>query len=181
MSNKVAYLYKVPLLLSLTLGIVLTALRVERGAFNIFLLFLGSFVGTFVLDLDYIIHAYFVEPASEFSKMVTAYVKDRDIRGVLSYIYFHKDEVQDKTLNSGLFQIVLAGATFFVLSSHINVGIKALVVSAFLNSIYRFLEAYMHGKADQWFWDLKVGTGKTSMYIYTFLVVVALLYALFLF
>ena len=148
---------------------------------NIILIFLGSLFGTFVLDLDYIIHAYFVDPVSEFSTMVRGYVKHRDIRNFLAYAHLHADNVADKTLNSGLFQVVLAGATFFVLSSNINVGIKALVISAFLNSIYRFLEMYMQGKASQWFWSLKVGTSKASMYGYTLLLVVALLYTLFLF
>lgn len=174
-------MYRIALLLSVTLAIVLTALRVERHVLNIIFIFLGSLAGTFVLDLDYVIHAYFVDPASEFSTMVRTYIKHRDIRNVLAYSHLHANQVPEKTLNSGLFQIVLAGAMFFVLSSNINVGIKVLVISTFVNSIYRFLEMYMHGKADEWFWSLKVGTSKQSMYGYTLVLVAALLYTLFLF
>ena len=174
-------MYRIALLLSVTLAIVLTALRVEKNVVKIIFIFTGSLLGTFVLDLDYIIHAYFVDPTSEFSTMIKGYVKHKDVHNLLAYAHLHKDNVPDKTLNSGLFQIVLAGATFFVLSSSINVGIKALVVSAFLNSIYRFWEVYMQGKVNQWFWSLKVGTNKGSIYGYTLILVVAFLYTLFLF
>ena len=41
-------MYRIALLLSVTLAIVLTALRVEKNVLNIILIFTGSLLGTFV-------------------------------------------------------------------------------------------------------------------------------------
>ena len=181
MSRKTSHLYRVALLLSITLAIVLLGLTVERDVLSIAFIVLGCIAGTFVLDLDYVIHAFFVDPQAPFSKSVADYVRYKDIRGLLSFIYIHKNDVEDKTLNSALFQIVLGGLSLFVVSSTFNPFIKALVISTFTNSIYRFGSEYMQNRTDQWFWSLKVNTSKGNLLVYTLILLGILFYSLFLF
>lgn len=181
MPIKTAHLYRIPLLLSITLTIVLIALRVENDILNLIVLAIGTLLGTFVLDLDYIIHAYFVDPEAQFSKMVISYIKHKDINGLLTFINVHKNDIEDKTLNSALFQVVLGGAALFVISSEAGIFVKALVLSTFLNSIYRFMESFMEGRTTQWFWSLKIKQGKVSMYGYGFILLVTFFYTLILF
>jgi hypothetical protein len=171
-------IYKVPLLISATLFIVLLALRVEREPVNIALLFLGVFLGTFLLDLDYFLHAYFLEPLSDFSKDLQGYVKHRDFTGAFTYVHFHKNEVPEKILNSALFQIVFGALMVFVLASSADLLMKALVLSAFANSIYRMIETYFEGNIAAWFWAIKMPTTREAFLGYTVIMVAVFLFCL---
>lgn len=171
--------YKVPLLLSITLAIALIALNVIREPFEIAWILLGTLLGTFFLDLDYIIYAYFTDTDNDFSKSLRGFAKHNDWSGVLQHIYYHKNEIKEKTLNSALFQIILAGVTVFTVNSEVSFFFKAFVLSAFLNSIYRFIENYFIDKSlSDWFWSLNFRLNKNGLWIYTFAIALVLLYCL---
>lgn len=171
-------LYKIPILISITLSVVLTALSVLRDPIVIGLVFVASLVGTFILDLDYIIHSYFVEPEKDFSKTVRAYFKHKDISNVLKYINLHKDDIDDKTLNSALFQIVFSIFGIFVIYSDVYYPIKALVLSIMANSIYRLAEVYFTNKIKHWFWSFKKQPDKKGFLIYAFSMTIIFIYCL---
>jgi hypothetical protein len=167
--------------MSLTLAIVILAFRMEKNAVKIAYIFTGSLLGTFFLDIDYFIHTYFVEPTAQFSKMVAGYIKHRDFIGTLEYIYHHKDSIKEKSLNSGLFQIILAALTLLTVSSSRNLFFKALLLSTFLNSLYRFSEYYYSGRSNEWFWSLKLNLTKQNITIYAGVLIAVFLYCLTLF
>lgn len=166
MQNKISHIYRLPLFLSVTFIIAMIALRVERNVLNIFQIVLGGITGTFLLDLDYLLHAYFIDPTSQMSKNMASYIKHRDFGGFLRFSQEHKHDILDKTLNSALFQVVLAGAAIFVVWSSTNLFMKALMLSTLLNSLYRFCEAVLEGKTAVWFWSLKINQSKLSIYSY---------------
>ena len=116
MLKTIVNVYKIPLLLSITLAVTLIALRVERNSLTIAFIILGSLLGTVILDLDYIIYAYFLEPNHDFSKTLKTFIHHKDYSNTLAFIHFHKNDLQDKILNSALFQGVLAGAAIFVMA-----------------------------------------------------------------
>lgn len=181
MKSKLLEVYLVPIIISLVLFVVILALSVERSSINIVLMLLGAFLGTFALDIDYFIYAYFFEPATEFSKHLRAYTKDKDLLGALKFIHHHKHDIRDKILNSVLFQFTLAGLTLFIVSSNSGMFIKSFVVSIFVNSLYRMAEAFFENRLDEWFWALKNKPNKQSFYIYTCCLLAVLLYTLSLF
>jgi hypothetical protein len=174
-------LYKVPLLLALTLFLALIAIKVEKNMLNIALMLLGSLFGTFLLDLDYVIHAYFVEPEKSSSNLIKDYVKHKDYLGLLVFGQTHKSDFEDLTLNSSLFQLVLGGAAIFVMTSDITIFLKVLVASAFLNSIYRFLEEYMKGNVQKWFWSFKIETKPMNIYLYVLVLLAGIIYDIYIF
>lgn len=131
------------------------------------LIFLGSMLGTFFMELDYILYAYFLEPTADFSKTVTGFFKHGDVGNALNYIHTHRDDIKDKTLHSFLFQLVFGALMIFVASSNASLVVKALILSAFLNSIYRMYEAFAQGKVSDWFWALKEKPEKNTFYLYT--------------
>lgn len=154
-------------LLSLTAAIVILALKVERDPFSIAMVFIGAFLGAVILDMDYFLHAYFLEPEKDFSKTLVGFVKHRNVSGAVSYIHYHKDEIKDKTLNSMLFQVILAGLVLFVMPSGVSLLMKALILSTYMNSIYKMLEEYFAGNISEWFWALKTPLSRNGFYIYT--------------
>jgi hypothetical protein len=166
MLKKIWEIYKIQLFVSLALTIVLIATNIINKPVHNALIILGAFMGTFFLDLDYIVYAYFLEPEKSFSKTLQGFFQHRDLAGALNHIYFNKNEVKEKTLNSVLFQIVLAGASLLVVSSTSSLFIKALVLSTFANSIYKMAIYYFDGKADEWFWALKKTPSENTMVIY---------------
>ncbi len=178
MIKKIAAIYKTPILVSAVLSIVLAAARVELKPLNLLFIAIGAFFGTFLLDLDYIIYAYFLEPKTDFSKTVVGFLKHGDVANALNYIYYHKDELKDKTLNSALFQVVLGVFMFFVISTETNLVIKTLVVSTFVNSIYRLYENYYMHKTDDWFWILKQKPTTQMIKVYFLLLLGVLVYCI---
>jgi hypothetical protein len=163
MLKQLLSLYKISLILSVALAILLISFTVETRPLQIAVIVLGSLLGSIVLDLDYFLHAYLLEPDADFSLNLKAYVLHHDFKGALSYLNTHKDEVKEKTLNSGLFQILLIGILFLILYSTINIFIKVFLLSLYANSIYKFAENYfLHKSFEDWFWFIK-GTPKKEM------------------
>ncbi|HSX39302.1 MAG TPA: hypothetical protein VLI92_01805 [Candidatus Saccharimonadales bacterium] len=181
MLKKILDVYKIPLLISLTLGVVFIALKIERQPLTIAFIILGTLLGTFFIDLDYYIYAYFLEPNADFSKSLRAFISHKDFLNTIAFIQYHKNDIQDKILSSLLFQIVLAGAAIFVTASTTGIFIKALVLSTFVNSVYRLNEETMQNSHESWFWALKSKPSKTAVYIYEFFLVLIFLYCLFIF
>jgi len=178
---KIASQYKTQLFISIILSIVLIALKVTTQPVQIGLIVLGALLGTFVLDMDYFIHAYFLEPTSDFSKTLTGFMKHGDLGNALSYVYYHRDEIKDKTLNSVLFQVVLGGLIIFVASSDAPYFIKALVFSTFVNSIYRMYESHLLKKTDEWFWALKSKPKNNGVGVFAVVLLGILVYCLSIF
>lgn len=180
MINKLIKLYKIQLLISITVSITIIALTVSTDPIEIGAILFGSLLGTFVLDLDYFIYAYFLEPTKDFSKNIMAFIKHGDVKNILMYIDIHKNDIEDKTLHSTLFQTVFAVFSIFVISSNTPYLVKSIVISILANSIYRFLEAYFKGNVTTWFWAFKNTPSKNGMIIYIAVIFSILSYCLYL-
>lgn len=181
MFKKTLELYKFSLLLAIFVATAILALTVQKNPLQIALVILGALVGAFFLDLDYIIHAYFLEPESDFGKSVTGFMHHKDFKGLANYIYYHKNDLKEKTLNSAIFQLVLGGASVLVVSSTASNFAKALVISAFVNSMYRLAEQHFEYKnTADWFWAFKKAPDKMGLAIYSTILVAVLILAFFL-
>lgn len=168
--------YKFPILLSIFVSVAIIALTVQKNPLQITFIILGSLIGAFFLDLDYVLHAYFLEPEDEFSKNFQGFVKHKDIKGLASYVHYHRNDIKEKVLNSALFQIVLAGASVLVVYSLANNFTKALVLSAFVNSIYRLMEQHLGYKnSKEWFWAFKINIDDKKLYLYLSVLVFVLI------
>lgn len=181
MLKKLFNLYSFPLLISLTTAIVILGLSVARSPLEITLIFVGAFIGTFVLELDYFLYAYFLEPQKEFSKSLMAFIKDKDFKSLLDHIKYHRNEISEKTLNSALFQVVLGALMIFVVSSNTSIIIKAITLSTFSNSAYRMMEDHYLRGTNEWFWSFKKKPTRNSFYVYCLGLLLVFIYSLSLF
>jgi len=172
-------LYKIPLLLSLTVATAFVALTVTKDPIIIGIIVFLCILGTFVLDLDYFIHTYFIEPEKSFSKNLRTFVKHKDLTNVIKHILLHQDEIEDKTLNSALFQITLALFSIFVMYSDVYYPIKAFILSILANSIYRSLEICLTKDTTLWFWSFKRAPDKKGAIIYTIVITLIFGYCLY--
>lgn len=181
MLKKIWEIYKIQILVSIALTIVIISTNVIRSTGAVFFASLGTLLGTFALDLDYFVYAYFLEPEKSFSVSLRGFIEHKDFAGALNHIYYNREEVQDKTLNSVLFQIALAGTAVFVSASSSSLLMKALILSIFANSIYKMADYYFDGKSDQWFWALKKVPTENGILVYGLVLVLVLVYSLTLF
>ncbi len=181
MIKKFFEIYKIQLLVVIALTIVLLAVGLFKTPTDIAFISVATLLGMFTLDLDYILYAYFIEPDKDFSRNLRGYLAHRDITGVLDHIKHNKNEVEDKTLNSALFQILLAGITIFAMSSTASFAVKAFIISTFANSIFRFTDFYYDGKIAEWFWALKSTPTSNRVILYGILMVSVLVYSISLF
>ncbi|MFA5776015.1 MAG: hypothetical protein WC988_00400 [Patescibacteria group bacterium] len=181
MLKKTLELYKFSLLLAVFVSIAILAFTVQKDPFQIAMVLLGTLGGAFFLDLDYILHAYFLEPTSEFGKSVQGFIHYKDFKGLANYIYYHKNDLKEKTLNSAIFQLVLGGASILVVSSTASNFAKALVISAFVNSMYRLAEQHFEYKNTvDWFWAFKKAPDKMGLVIYSAMLLAVLILSFFL-
>lgn len=181
MEKKALEIYKIPLAISVTLAIVLIALGTLREPLDIAAAIVGSVFGTFVLDLEYYLYAYIIEPTKDFSKTLTSYINHKDITNAILYVDHHKNEITDKSLNSALFQIVIAGFSLFVVYSTRSVFAKALVLSILANSIYKLIELYLKSDYANWFWIMKIPPKKDTVTLYLIGVIALFAFCLYIF
>lgn len=178
MIKKVWDIYKIQFIVTITLIVVIVSTKIFKTPTTILLTSLGAILGTFILELDYFVYAYFLEPEKSFSKTLKGFMQHKDLPSALNHIFYNKEEVKEKTLNSVLFQIALAGVSIFVTSSTSSLFIKALILSAFANSIYKMADYYFDNKSDQWFWALKKVPTENGILIYGVMMVLVLVYSL---
>lgn len=170
--KKLTEVYKIPLLVSLTVFVIILALATLKNPIIILSTFLGALLGTFFLDLDYIIYAYFTDTDKDFSQTLKGYFKHKDYANAVSHIYYHREDLKEKTLHSVLFQVVIAGFALFMIFAPLNFFAKALVISTYVNSLYRLAEKYFKDEAEDWFWVLKDKPSRKQIKIYLMLNVV---------
>ena len=171
--------YTINLALSFVLAVVIIALRLETNIINVILVLAGSLLGTFLLDLDYLVFAFIVEPNHHFSQRLRELVVQKNLDGALLYIDHNKSAIPRLTLHSALFQSVLAVITLYVLTSSNDIFGQAFVISGFLQSIYKVVDEYQQTKnVDRWFWILKEKPTKNMLYGYFSILIVVFLYSL---
>ena len=151
----IAGYYRYPLFLSAILGVVVFTLRLERSVVNIFLIFLGAFLGTFLLDLDYLIFAYFTEPTHHFSRRIKEFVGQGNLAGLANYVRYHQEAMGRQILHSALFQVLLAITCFYVLSSSTSIIGGMICLAAYAQSFYEQFRDAQRGVLRDWFWILK--------------------------
>jgi len=181
MKGTLIQFYRIPFILSLSMGVVILSTNFRGGTLDIILIFLGAFLGMFFLDLDYFLHSYILEPEDNFSKLLRDYIKSKDFIGALNYIIYHADEVENKTLNSAVFQFAIMFFAVFLVRSDLSVFFKSLILSTQLNTVFRFFYFYFQGHGKDWFWILKKEPSKAFIYGFNFLVLILLGLAIFLY
>lgn len=178
MIKKILAYYKVPLLISVTVGVAVAALGIARNAIDIVEIVVGIIMGTFILDIEYLLYPYLFEPKTNFAKSIFAYVKHKDYGGLLGFINEHKNDIEDKALNSALFQFVLAPLSIFLAYSNASYFVKTFVLTTFANSIYRLTEAYFEGTTKEWFWAIKGTPKKEGVYTFIGAMILVLVFCL---
>lgn len=179
MNKRFFFFYKIPLLISVVMSLVIMALLPARLPIEVAVIIIASLISAFVLDFEYVIYASIIEPHKDFSKTLNGYIKHGDLNNAVSHIYYHKDEIEESSLNNALFQIVMGLLSIFVVTSTNSLFAKALVLGIFANSIYKLLEFYYKGEINKWFWTFKKTPDSAGVVWYTVCMIAVLSFCLY--
>lgn len=176
--------YKIPLLISLVVAIGIIALSVESNVFKGLLVFLGSILAMFFLDLEIIIanklwYGEIIEnnnkhSISSLKKVLDQIINSKSISMYLALVEKIEYRTTSLIFQSAIFQIVLLILTLFLIYTDGNLFVKSFVLSLNAHILYaEFLEYTKTKNIDRWFY-FYVGEKSRFFYISYFLVIISI-------
>lgn len=167
--------YKIPFLFSLVVGLALVVLRGETFWLNALLAFVGAILGMLLLDLEYVFFAYIVDVSHEGSKGVKAYLKRRNIVGLVDFLNQHEYKFGEMSIRSLLFVVILVIFSFYTVVSGAWIFSEAVVMSLLARLIYeQFVELQKLKTLKRWFWCYDAHLSERQYYLY--LLILTLVY-----
>ena len=91
--------------------------------------FLGTFFGSIILDIDHLIFWYFLKPNLEESRLAKTTIKNYDLKSLVRLINASHQTHHNLIFHHYFFQSILVLFTFFLFTSTTNLFVISLVVS----------------------------------------------------
>jgi hypothetical protein len=175
--NPITRRYKIPLLIALVVGLAVIALSRETYWLNAVYAFLGAIAGIFLIDLEYIVHAYGVDSSSEKSKTLKDFTFRKDYNGLIAWLNENEYSFGELSIRSALFQIVLVIFALYVVTTQSFILGQTLVLSVFANLVYvQIMELNKTGSLQRWFWVYTGQVGEKFYNAYLFLMIIMLVW-----
>jgi len=170
--------YKIPFLISLVVALAVITFGYENTTIGAILTFVASIIAMFLTDLGTILHAYIVDPSTDESQIVRDSLKVRDFNAFFEFISDREYQVENPTVKSVLFQLLLMVFVFYSALGGIDGFAKAFVFSFAGCLLYFQMVEFQKTKTlKRWFWIYK-GNLSRQGYIY-YIIALTLLYILF--
>lgn len=122
-------------------------------------LWLGAFLGTYLLDLDHLLYLLIIKPQEATSLRVSQLFKQKQIREGLGVAAATQEERVRLPFHSALFQPVLYVLCFFVLTSTNSLFGAGLVMAMALHLLVQEVSGLLQGREEhlrRWlFWPIK--------------------------
>jgi hypothetical protein len=133
----VKHQFRYHLLTSVVLFTLIASFLITLKINNIqlFYVFLGIFLGTFILDIDHFIYWFFLKPNSEESRLVKLAFKNYDFISIIKLVNIGRLKHHNLILHHYFFQIILVLFSFFIFTSTNNIFVFSLVLSLNLHLI----------------------------------------------
>ena len=145
--------YKIPLLISLAIALVFVALTAESNWLRALFAFVGSVFGILLLDLEYIIHVYVVDPGHEKAAQIKEFVKNKRFFSLVRFINETEYTFGEMSIRSVLFQALLTVFGLYVVTTSINPLVVCMTLSMLANLLYaQIIEYDRTSTLQRWFW-----------------------------
>lgn len=159
------------------------AITILRGNLNlsVFWLWIGAFVGAFILDIDHLIYWFWTNPQKEDSQQAILIWKTKSLRGwkdLFSLLKNCHPSHSRLIFHTIVFQIVLLITTFFVLTSSNNIFVSGLVLSMNLHLLKDEWQDFIKNPTNlsNWlFWQVRIENPREFLDFYlTFITIIFL-------
>ncbi len=156
MSNPLFERYKIPFLFSVVVSLAIIVLPEKISILSAVLAFSGSILGFLLIDLEYIIHAYLVDPSSEFSSRIKEYLSSRNFIGLVDFYNREEYTSGEMSIRSAMFQVILSALALMTITNQSWIFARGMVLSMSINLLYfQFQEYLKTGVLQRWFWVYK--------------------------
>ena len=153
MSNPIVERYKIPFLLSIVVSLAIIILPGTVNYQTVILAFAGSFLGILLIDLEYVVHAYLVDPSSEVSVRIKEYLSARDYAGLIDFYNREEYSFGELSIRSILFQGILAMLALMTITNQSWIFARGMVLSMSISLLYFQFQEYLRTSTLQrWFW-----------------------------
>lgn len=172
--------YKVPLLISLTFAIGVIVFSNNITPLRAVLSMLGAILGILVLDVEYILQAYLIDPYNEHSVKIKELLSQKKYLSFIRYIDEHEYSFGELSIRSMVFQCLLAVFGFYFVMTGANVFAQCLVISLFANLLYFQTIEFAETKTlSRWFWILEADLSDAAYKTYIFIMFVVLVFQVY--
>lgn len=160
------------------------AITVLRGNFDISVLWLwvGAFVGAFILDIDHLIYWFWTNPQKEDSQQAFSIWKTKGLKSgkdLFSLLKNSHFSHQHLIFHTVVFQVVLLITTFFVLTSSNNIFVAGLVLSMNLHLLKDEWQDFIKNPVilSGWlFWQVRIENPRSFLDFYLTLITIIFLF-----
>jgi len=121
--------------------IVLTILRWEwpgtwRALFDLVGLWIGAFIGMALLNLDQLVHVYFMRPQEQLSQQIQSLVKQKKVREAAQTLLIRRGEQYHLAFRNGVFALVFIPVLFFAITSTSSLFGKGIALGVMVHFLY---------------------------------------------
>lgn len=167
--------YKIPLLIALTFAIGVIVFSRNINFTRALLAVSGSVLGILILDLEYILQAYLIDPYNEYSVKIKEYLSQHRYLGFIRYIDENEYKFGEMSIRSVAFQSLLAVFGFYFIMTNVNPFAQCLTISLFANLLYfQVMEFAATKTLDRWFWILEANMTDSAYKAYMIVMFVVL-------
>lgn len=121
------------LVTSLIYFLVLVPLVVLQWRFNLIFFLIGIILGTFILDLDHLIFAFYQKPEESSSQRIREALGRRNWRELLRVLEEVHQEHTELVFHQAIFQVIFLVFSFFIVTSTLSLLAKGIVMAANLH------------------------------------------------
>lgn len=155
--NPIVARYKIPVLISIVISLVILVLGILfNGVASPWvgvLVFVGAILGALMMDLEFILYAYIIEPNSPASLSIKTFVRANGFGGYVRYLNENEYSFTELPLRSVLFQVLLMIFAYYVVITGGHYFGVALILSMLATIFYmQIIELNKLGNLDRWFW-----------------------------
>lgn len=113
--------------------LILLPLVVLKWRLGLVFFLIGAGLGTFILDLDHLLYAFFHKPHEPSSHKIRVLFRRRDWQGLLRVLQECHEEHRELFFHQAVFQVIFLIFSFFMVTSTASFLAKGLVMAANLH------------------------------------------------
>lgn len=153
MSNPLFVRYKIPFLFSIVVALAVLILPGNVTVINAALALTGAIVGFLLIDLEYVVHAYLVDPSSDVSMRIREFIHMRNFTGLIDFYNREEYSFGELSIRSAMFQIILAVLALMTITNQSWILARGVALTMSITLLYfQFQEFVRTGTLQRWFW-----------------------------
>ena len=151
--NPIFYRYKIPFLIALVVGLAAVVLGGVASWITAVWAFFGAIIGIFIIDMEYVLNAYVIDPSTEVSGFIRELIHKKDYKGYFNFLNNNEYKFKDLAIHSTFFVILLAGFALYTSVGSYWIFAKTLTVTMYAMLVYESIIELARTKTlKRWFW-----------------------------